>query len=286
MKRIVILIAVILLMLGTLLTAQQKDKSYPRKTEEINISESQEESIKNILKKFNPEALTAEDAVSIHEMFREKGLRGSPEVDQIIIKAGFDPEALRDLAPSSQKKLNDNKTGTQDNEFLSEILKPNKSGFIMTSSGVDEEGKLSSRYTGDGEGISMPLQWTNVPEGTKSFALNVWHLPNMSDPVEMKSYWIVYNIPAETRTLSEGSEGVGITGYNDKDETRYDPMKSKGPGIKQYFVTLYALSDMLEFDTEKVYRKDLLEAIDDITIENCTLQYNYERKFSQNKNKN
>lgn len=273
-------------MFGILLTAQQEDKSRPGKSDEVNISESQKESIKNILKKFNPEALTSEDVVSIHEMFREKGLRGSPEMDQIIREAGFYPEALRYLVPSPQKKLNDDKTGTQDNEFLSEILKPNKSGFIMTSSGVDEEGKLSSRYTGDGTGISMPLQWTNVPEGTKSFALNVWHLPNRSDPTEVKSYWIVYNIPAETKNLSEGSEGVGITGYNDKDETLYDPMKSKGPGVKQYFVTLYALSDMLEFDTEKVYRKDLLEAIDDITIENCTLQYNYERTFSQNKNKN
>lgn len=270
-------------MFGNLLTAQQKDKSNPGKSDEVNISEAQKESKKNTPKKLNPEALTSEDTDSNHEISKEKGLRGSPEVDQLNREAGSDPKASRDLAPSPQKKLNDDKTGTQDNEFLSEILKPNKSGFIMTSSGVDEAGKLSSRYTGDGTGISMPLQWTNVPEGTKSFALNVWHLPNMSDPAEVKSYWIVYNIPAETRNLSEGSEGVGNTGYNDKDETRYDPMKSKGPGIKQYFVTLYALSDMLEFDTEKVYRKDLLEAIDDITIENCTLQYNYERTPAQRK---
>lgn len=55
-------------------------------------------------------------------------------------------------------------------------------------------------------------------------------------------------------------------------------MKSKGPGVKEYHVTLYALSAEPRFSQAKVTRSDLLKAIRDITLGETTLSYTYERK--------
>jgi phosphatidylethanolamine-binding protein (PEBP) family uncharacterized protein len=70
---------------------------------------------------------------------------------------------------------------------------------------------------------------------------------------------------------------IGKDGYNDKNRTGYDPMKSKGPGVKQYNITIYALSSEPKFKKEKVTRAELLDAIKGITLAKSTLTYNYER---------
>jgi phosphatidylethanolamine-binding protein (PEBP) family uncharacterized protein len=55
-------------------------------------------------------------------------------------------------------------------------------------------------------------------------------------------------------------------------------MNSKGPGVKEYHVTLYALSDEPRLDAGKFNRVDLLKAVKDITLAETTLTYTYERK--------
>ncbi|MFM8271834.1 MAG: phospholipid-binding protein, partial [Gemmata sp.] len=95
---------------------------------------------------------------------------------------------------------------------------------------------------------------------------------------EVKSYWVVFNIPADATSLEKNSKGVGKAGYNDKRRTGYDPMNSKGPGPKEYHVTLFALSAEPKFDTDKVTRSDLLKAVKHITLAETTLSYTYERK--------
>lgn len=163
------------------------------------------------------------------------------------------------------------------------IPETDMSVFRMFSSAINIENYLEVKYSGDGEGLSLPLEWTNVPEGTKYFALNLWHLPHPEDNTDCKSYWVVYNIPANVTSLPENVQNIGIVGYNDKDRTDYDPMKSKGPGAKLYNITLYALSEKPVFATNKVYREDLLKAIEGSIIEECTLQYFYERKLELNR---
>lgn len=157
-----------------------------------------------------------------------------------------------------------------------QIFAQQKSEFKISSSGVKSDGALSIEFTGEGEGVSMPLEWTNIPEGTQYFALSLWHLPHPTDPSEVKSYWVVYNIPSEIKSIPKNAKGFGIVGYNDKDQTGYDPMKSKGPGVKEYKLTIYALAEKLEFKSNKVYRADLLKAIEGKVLGESTLQYTYE----------
>ena len=43
----------------------------------------------------------------------------------------------------------------------------------LTSPSFEEQGNIPRKYTCDGEDISLVLEWSGVPEGTKSFALIV-----------------------------------------------------------------------------------------------------------------
>lgn len=149
-------------------------------------------------------------------------------------------------------------------------------GFKLTSPAFKHNGTMPAEFTGDGEGVSPPLKWSGAPEGTKSYVIQLWHKPRSAGD-EVKSYWVITNIPATVTGLEKNSKGVGKDGINDKKRTGYDPMNSKGPGAKEYHITLYALSVEPQFSTDMVTRADLLKAIKGITLAETPLSYTYER---------
>lgn len=138
--------------------------------------------------------------------------------------------------------------------------------------------ELPLEFTGDGAGDSPPISWTEGPEGTVCYALNLWHTPEHGD---VKSYWLVHNIPADLTSLPQNANGIGTMGFNDKGLAQYDPMKSKGPGTKQYHVTVYALSEKPTLPADKVTRDDLLKSIAEITLAEGTLDFQYTRSQSR-----
>ena len=146
-------------------------------------------------------------------------------------------------------------------------------GIAVTSSAISSDGRLSVEFTCDGAGASPPLAWQAGPAGTKSYAIALWH----EAPDRVKSYWVVYDIPASVTSLAKNSRDVGTTGLNDKRRAEYDPMCSKGPGVKTYHVTIYALSARPTIRADAATRDALLEAIKGITLAEGTLTYTYER---------
>ncbi len=144
----------------------------------------------------------------------------------------------------------------------------------VTSSSVKANGFISVECTCDGKRESPAVAWKDAPAGTKAFAISLWH----TAPDQEKSYWVVYNIPATTTDLSQKSPQAGTLGVNDRRRAEYDPMCSKGPGVKTYHVTVYALSAKLDLPPEKASRAELLAAIKDITLAAGTLDFKYERK--------
>ena len=144
----------------------------------------------------------------------------------------------------------------------------------VTSSSVDASGFVSVDCTCDGKRESPAVTWKDAPAGTKSFAISLWH----TAPDQEKSYWVVYNIPATTESLTQKSPKAGTLGVNDRRRAEYDPMCSKGPGVKTYHITVYALSSKLDLAPEKASRAELLAAIKDITLAAGTLDFKYERK--------
>ena len=118
--------------------------------------------------------------------------------------------------------------------------------FTLASPVVKDGGDLPAEFTGDGESASPPLTWSNVPAGTKSFALIMHHL----DPEgKTKIYWVLYDIASDVTSLTKNSKGVGTLGLSTvHNRVEYAPPHSKGPGPKKYVISLYALSSKLELN--------------------------------------
>jgi phosphatidylethanolamine-binding protein (PEBP) family uncharacterized protein len=82
--------------------------------------------------------------------------------------------------------------------------------FTLKSSAFADNGAIAKKNGGAaagnpncrGENVSPPLEWSNVPEGTKSFALFIWDPEGrMGTGV---SHWVAYGIPASVTSLAEG----------------------------------------------------------------------------------
>ncbi|XP_010423940.1 PREDICTED: uncharacterized protein LOC104708980 [Camelina sativa] len=85
--------------------------------------------------------------------------------------------------------------------------------FRLVSPTIDNDGKLPRKYTKGGQGvkkdISPPLEWYNVPEGTKSLALVVEDIdaPDPSGPLVPWTIWVVVDIPPEMKGIPEAFSG-------------------------------------------------------------------------------
>ncbi len=107
---------------------------------------------------------------------------------------------------------------------------------------------IPAKYTCDGQDLSPPLRWDDVPAATQSFAL-ICDDPDA--PRRTFVHWVLFNLSADRRSLPEGvppdgtlSEG-GIQGKNDFGNLGYG-----GPcppsGSHRYFFKLYALDRFLD----------------------------------------
>ncbi|MBE3556098.1 MAG: YbhB/YbcL family Raf kinase inhibitor-like protein [Firmicutes bacterium] len=125
-------------------------------------------------------------------------------------------------------------------------------GFVptsmqLTSSAFRSGEPIPKRYTGEGENISPPFAWQNVPEGTKSLAL-ICHDPDaplISPGTYGFVHWVLYNIPASVTSLPEGVDGY-TKGKNDFGQQNYGgPMPPNGHGPHHYYFWLFALNQEL-----------------------------------------
>jgi len=92
-----------------------------------------------------------------------------------------------------------------------------------------------------GQNVSPQLSWSNVPEGTKSFALTCF---DPDAPTGSGFYhWIVANIPASVTNMAENSLAPGaIQGSTDYGESKYGgPCPPTGDPPHRYHFTVYAL---------------------------------------------
>jgi Raf kinase inhibitor-like YbhB/YbcL family protein len=136
----------------------------------------------------------------------------------------------------------------------------------LTSPSFENQGDIPKKYTCDGRDISPELNWSGIPQGTKSFVLIVDD-PDAPDPADPKMtwvHWVVYNIPATVHSLSEGVASKDLPagtleGVNDWNRTGYG-----GPcppiGKHRYFHKLYALDTVLP-DLKRPTKTELEKAI-------------------------
>jgi Raf kinase inhibitor-like YbhB/YbcL family protein len=111
-------------------------------------------------------------------------------------------------------------------------------------------GRLPTRFTADGDGISPPLVWGPVPDGTRSLALLVED-PDAPSPRPLV-HAIVWNLPADERGLREGAivaDGKGGPDGRDVGRNSFfgegwlPPDPPTGHGAHDYVFQLFALGE-------------------------------------------
>ena len=138
------------------------------------------------------------------------------------------------------------------------------SDLQLTSPAFTQGGSIPARHTGEGEDLSPALFWTQVPEGTRSFAL-ICHDPDAPLISVRGSYgfvhWVLYNIPGSDTGLPEGVTGF-TAGKNDFGRTGYGgPMPPPGHGNHHYFFWLLALRHAPQLP-QGLTQMDLLKRIE------------------------
>ena len=154
--------------------------------------------------------------------------------------------------------------------------------FTITSSAFEDGRAIPATYTCDDVDVSPKLDWDGVPEGTESFALIVDD-PDAPDPAAPKMiwvHWVLYNIPAATNGLPEGTTSADLPagtldGLNDWKETGY-----RGPcppiGRHRYYHKLYALDTLLP-DLGLTSKPELLAAMEGHVLAEAVTMGTYQR---------
>lgn len=112
----------------------------------------------------------------------------------------------------------------------------------LTSSAFVHGERIPVRYTCDGEDLSPPLRWEDVPAGTQSLVLI---MDDPDAPMGTWVHWVLYDLSPEMRDLVEGATGVGVDGVNSWRRTGYGGPCPPPGKAHRYFFKLYALDARL-----------------------------------------
>jgi Raf kinase inhibitor-like YbhB/YbcL family protein len=172
--------------------------------------------------------------------------------------------------------------GTGNAALTTEPVRRTKMSFALTSTAFSNGGKIPSKYTCEGDDLSPPLSWTDVPEGTKSLALIVDDpdAPDPARPQRVYVHWVVYNISPNAAGFGERASpnampSGAVTGVNDFNTSEWG-----GPcppiGRHRYFFKLYALDTMLH-GLSRATKKDLESAMHGHILAQAELMGTYQK---------
>ncbi len=219
-----------------------------------------DESVKDIFKGFDPVTLTEEQAIGIMEAIRDAGFRGGPELDELIRAEGFDPEIIKKLAPPPAPPDDHpvdnhnppNKQKGSGKSYSSLSTDYGTPSFKIKSEAIDN-GELLETYKCEekihGVENSIPLSWDNVPDGTKSLAIVMYHYPNPNDKTRANSYLLLWGIDPVVKGIpyGEADDGNWFMGQNkDGIAISYTSPCSPSAGIHEYIITMFALAGFPE----------------------------------------
>jgi len=149
----------------------------------------------------------------------------------------------------------------------------------IKSTAFKEGEMIPSKYTCDGPDVSPPLEWSNVPENTKSFAL-INDDPDA--PVGTWVHWVIFNIPGNENKLEENIPKKEVLrngarqGKNDFGRIGYGGPCPPG-GTHRYYFKLYALKKELDLKPGST-KRELLKAMEGNVIAEAYLMGKYSRR--------
>ncbi len=129
------------------------------------------------------------------------------------------------------KEETENKSTSTEMKIISPVFKSNE--------------KIPAKYTCQGDDINPQLEISDIPKNAKSLALI---MDDPDAPAGTWDHWILFNIPPETKQISESSVPKNaVQGKNSWKENKYG-----GPcppsGTHRYSFKLYALDTTLNLN--------------------------------------
>ncbi|WP_281950478.1 YbhB/YbcL family Raf kinase inhibitor-like protein [Nitrosophilus kaiyonis] len=153
-------------------------------------------------------------------------------------------------------------------------------GFTMEikSPAFENEGFIPAKYTCDGEDISIPLIFEDIPKEAKTLAII---MDDPDAPVGVFVHWVIYDIPAEINSLPEGIPNAPVLEYNIKQGVNdFGKIGYGGPcppnGAHRYFIKVYALDKALNAEPG-ISKSNLLNLISGHVVDEAVLMGIYER---------
>lgn len=154
--------------------------------------------------------------------------------------------------------------------------------LTLTSSAFPNGGRIPRKYTCEGDDLSPPLEWSNAPAGTTSFALIVDDpdAPDPAKPLRVYVHWVLYDIPPNAIGLVENASRGNLppgtaTGINDGKRAEWG-----GPcppiGRHRYFFKLYALDTTLA-DLRSARKSDVEAAMKGHILGQAELMGTYQK---------
>jgi Raf kinase inhibitor-like YbhB/YbcL family protein len=150
--------------------------------------------------------------------------------------------------------------------------------IALTSSAFKDGEAIPRQYSCDGANVSVPLAWGDVPTSAQSLALI---MDDPDAPSGMFVHWVLYNLPAQTRSLPEGTpadatlSNGGRNGVNGARRSGYT-----GPcppsGTHHYHFKLYALDTTLTLNPGAT-KEQLLTAMNGHVLGQGELVGTYQR---------
>lgn len=153
-------------------------------------------------------------------------------------------------------------------------------GFVtmkLSSPAFTHGGDLPKRFGREHGNASPPLEIAEIPAGARTLALI------MDDPDAPRgtfTHWVLFNIPAHTRAIQEGSAPAGAcAGQNDYGGSGYGGPRPPS-GTHRYFFHLFALDADVALSVGAT-RPQLEAAIEGHVLENATLMGRYSAAGSE-----
>ena len=151
----------------------------------------------------------------------------------VAIALSFGLGCSKSSAPSSAP------TDTAPKPDTASGVDPDLPTLKVTTTSFPAGGAIPAKYSCDGGDVSPALTWSGAPTPTKGFIVVA---DDPDAPGGTFTHWILYDIPASTNTLAEGSTGVGTAGKNGFDVAGYrGPCPPKGKGLHHYSFRVYAV---------------------------------------------
>ena len=149
----------------------------------------------------------------------------------------------------------------------------------LNSSAFEAGGMIPKQYTCDGQDVSPPLSWSDVPAGAKSLALIA---DDPDAPMGTWVHWMAWNIPVSARVMEDNVPKRDALPNGMKQGTSdFRRVGYGGPcppsGTHRYFFKLYALDTTFTLPPSTT-KKELEKAMQGHMLKQAELMGKYTRK--------